>query len=177
MTGTWSTWDAFRPGSGRFGWMVSPVAVVVEDDMMTPADIITIRERLGWSRRELADHVRYSKSTVAGWELGYVRPNGDAAAKLRRLRRRAAKLPPQANGDMVQCGCGRLYRAGGKCAECGCTNTPSPDDIASACEEMQRTWSEVTKEKRRRGLNGTTEELEIPLIPSEPRRKLRRHDQ
>jgi hypothetical protein len=27
----WDTRDAFRPGSGRFGWMVSPGAKITED--------------------------------------------------------------------------------------------------------------------------------------------------
>lgn len=59
MSETWSRHEAFRPGSGRFGWLVTPVAQIEKEDWMpgetSTFDSWAIVEVMG--HRQFAGHV------------------------------------------------------------------------------------------------------------------------
>ena len=173
---TWDTADAFKPNSGRFGSLVGPAAEVVAAEVVafTPDEIVALRERLNWERVDLAAYCGASKSTIAGWELGYTPPSRRMAAKLRRLAAAATVAPPRVRSDkIVTCGCGREHFADRKCPECLCVWTPSPEEIAAGCNEIQSHWTEDEKATRRHRSGTGPDDWEAPRVPSEVLRNIK----
>ena len=63
---------------------VMAIALVRKSARLTPAEIRFLRTTLGWSGRELADHMGATAETVSRWEHGKT-PMGPQADRLLRL--------------------------------------------------------------------------------------------
>ena len=63
---------------------VMAIALVRKSARLTPAEIRFLRTTLGWSSRELADHMGAAAETVSRWEHGKT-PMGPQADRLLRL--------------------------------------------------------------------------------------------
>ncbi len=63
---------------------VMAIAVVRKSARLTPAEVRFLRTTLGWSGRELADHMGAAPETVSRWEHGRT-PVGPQADRLLRL--------------------------------------------------------------------------------------------
>lgn len=55
---------------------------------MTPAEIRTLRESLGWTNKRLAEACGVTESTVKRWQQGIRSPSGSALLLLRQLSSR-----------------------------------------------------------------------------------------
>lgn len=54
---------------------------------MTPADLRTLRQRLGWSQQQLAEALGVHRVTVANWERGLYPIDERTALAVRALER------------------------------------------------------------------------------------------
>ena len=52
---------------------------------MTPDEIKALRDRLGWTQRQLADHLNVTVTAVSHWEQGVRTPNRWLSAELQQL--------------------------------------------------------------------------------------------
>jgi hypothetical protein len=78
-----------------------------------------------------------------------------------------ALLCPEAkivDPDRVQCGCGEWHVAGTRCPVCDCVYTPSPDEIAAACREIQATWTAHDEEQRKQKAGTMAAEWTVPAV-------------
>ncbi len=81
---------AFKPDAVRLLDRVRTLAIRTPK-APTPGFILTLREALGLTQRELGERVGVDKMTVSRWERGTVRPSAAAVRALDRLRRQAAR--------------------------------------------------------------------------------------
>lgn len=60
-------------------------------DSPTPAYLVTLREALGLTQKELGDRIGVNKLTVSRWERGTLRPSDASLAALDGLKREAVR--------------------------------------------------------------------------------------
>ena len=75
------------------------IALVRKSAQLTPAEVRFLRTTLGWSGKELADHMGATAETVSRWEHGRI-PMGPQADRLLRLMVLHTTLP--ASFDLSQ---------------------------------------------------------------------------
>lgn len=63
---------------------------------MTPIDILTARQAMGWSRSDLAQRLNVSERTVRAWEAGVNKPSGPTSTAIAYLLRDVLE---QGNGN------------------------------------------------------------------------------
>ncbi len=95
VPGRWVTKDrggemAFLPEGVRFLDRVRALAVKL-DRAPSPGYILTLREALGLTQREMGDRLGVDPLTVSRWERGEVRPRKKSLATLEKVRREAVK--------------------------------------------------------------------------------------
>ena len=66
-------------------------AVFAAQERLTPGYIVSLREAMGLTQRELARKLGVSKMTVSRWECGRMRPSPDAAESVLKLKAEARR--------------------------------------------------------------------------------------
>jgi DNA-binding transcriptional regulator YiaG len=63
----------------------------IAKQLMVPGTIKRLRQKVGWSQRELAEHLHVERETVARWEIGAQLPQPVCIAALNELSLRVTK--------------------------------------------------------------------------------------
>ena len=96
VPGRWVTTDrggatAFLPEGVRFLDRVRALATSALDRPPSPGFIMTLREALGLTQKELADKLGVDKMSVSRWERGAIRPSEESLKALDKLRHEAVR--------------------------------------------------------------------------------------
>ncbi|NOT02637.1 MAG: helix-turn-helix domain-containing protein [Phycisphaerales bacterium] len=82
---------AFQPEAVKFLDRVQALATSIADRPPSPGFILSLREGLGFTQKELGERLGVDKLTVSRWERGVVRPSAESLQTMESLRREAIR--------------------------------------------------------------------------------------